>query len=127
MCTDKLRFYAATHEGIFTLTGTGEGCTVESEHLRGEIVDCVHPRHDHPEIVFAGVTHDGLYRSQDGGKSWAKLLNGDLRAIAVDPSDVRVIYAGPEPVHLYRSEDGGDTWQELTSLQSLPADTRKKH
>jgi photosystem II stability/assembly factor-like uncharacterized protein len=127
MSTNPLRFYAATHEGVFTLTGTGESCTIESEHLRGAIVDCIHPRHDHHEIVFAGVTHNGLYRSKNGGKSWDKLFDGDIRAITIDPSDDRVIYVGTEPVHLHRSEDGGDTWQELTSLQSLPEETRKKH
>jgi photosystem II stability/assembly factor-like uncharacterized protein len=127
MSADSLRLYAATHEGVFTLKGTSEGCAVDSENFRGAIVDCVHPRHDHPEVVFAGVTHDGLYRSKDGGTSWEKRLDGDLRAIAIDPSDDRVIYAGTEPVHLYRSEDGGDTWQELTSLQSLPEETRKNY
>jgi photosystem II stability/assembly factor-like uncharacterized protein len=127
MSADPLRLYAATHEGVFTLAGSGDRCTIEAENFRGAIIDCVHPRHDHPEIVFAGVTHDGLYRSKDGGKNWEKRLDGDLRSIAIDPSDDRVIYAGTEPVHLYRSEDGGDTWQELASLQSLPEETRKKH
>ncbi len=120
----KLRFYAATHEGVFVLD---DACTVVAEAFRGAIVDCVHPRPDHPEIVFAGVTHDGLYRSEDGGQRWAKVLDGDLRSIAVDPSDDRVIYAGTEPVHLYRSEDGGTTWREITALQRLPEETRQKH
>jgi photosystem II stability/assembly factor-like uncharacterized protein len=127
MSNDPFRLYAATHEGVFTLVAAGDRCSVESEGLRGTIVDCVQPRHDRPEVVFAGATHDGLYRSDDAGKSWRKLLNGDLRAIAIDPSDARVVYAGTEPVQLYRSEDGGDSWEEITSLQSLPEVTRKKH
>jgi photosystem II stability/assembly factor-like uncharacterized protein len=127
MSAEPLRLYAATHEGLVVCTFDGDRCTVAGESFRGAIVDCVHPRHAHPEIVFAGVTHNGLYRSRDAGKSWQKQLDGDLRAIAVDPSDDRVIYAGTEPVHLYRSEDGGDSWEELVSLQSLPDETRQKH
>lgn len=122
-----VRVYAATHEGVFVLDAQGDSCSIASESFPGAIVDCVHPRPGHPEIVFAGVTHDGLYRSDDAGKSWTKVIEGDLRSIAVDPSDDRVIYAGTEPVHLYRSKDGGATWREITSLQTLPEETRRKH
>src|SRR5581483_11428801 len=79
-----------------------------------------------PERVFVAVTHDGLYRTDDAGARWRKVLDGDMRAVALDPTGDRVVYAGTDPVHLYRSEDGGDTWQELTSLQALPEDTHRK-
>lgn len=123
----SVRLYAATHEGVFVLDATNDGCVVVSSSFPGAIVDCVHPRPGHPEIVFAGVTHDGLYRSDDAGRHWQKVIAGDLRAIAVDPSNDRVIYAGTEPVHLYRSENGGLTWQEIAALQKLPEETRKKY
>ncbi|HLI20760.1 MAG TPA: hypothetical protein VKV32_06570, partial [Stellaceae bacterium] len=122
-----VRLYAATHEGVFVLDATDNRAAVVGGSFAGAIVDCICPRPDHPEIVFAGVTHDGLYRSDDAGKHWAKAIDGDLRAIAIDPSDDRVIYAGTEPVHLYRSEDGGKSFAEITSLQKLPEETRKKH
>ena len=71
------------------------------------------------------MTHDGLYRTVDGGQSWAKVFEGDIRSVTVDPNDDRVVYTGIEPVGLFRSEDGGDSWQEITALKALPQSVRK--
>src|SRR5262245_57134611 len=101
-----------------------------------------------PSIVFVaalghvyGANPDrGVYRSQDGGVSWRKVLfkNNDLGAIdlAFDPTDARTIYASlwntrrpPWSVYppsygpgsgLFKSTDGGDTWQPLTN--GLPSE-----
>jgi hypothetical protein len=79
----------------------------------------------HPERVYAGSRYDGgLYGTGDAGRSWSKLLDGYVRAVAVDPTDEDVIYAGTEPVHLYRSEDRGKTWEELSALLELPEEVR---
>ena len=82
----------------------------------------------------------GVFRSTDGGRTWAKVLykNPDTGAIdlASDPDDPHVVYAalwqarrpawsqyppdeGPGS-GLYRSSDGGATWTELTG-HGLPA------
>ena len=66
----------------------------------------------------------GLYRTNDAGKNWRRVLEGDVRTVAVDPSDDHVVYAGTEPVHLYRSEDRGDSWEELGSLLHLPDEVK---
>jgi photosystem II stability/assembly factor-like uncharacterized protein len=122
----KLRLYAATHEGLFTLDSDGSGVTPAGATFRGAIVDCVKAQRINPATLFAGIAHDGLYRSRDAGQSWEKRLDGDIRAVLIDPSDDRVIYVGTEPVHLYRSEDGGERFEEIQSLQRLPDDTRAK-
>jgi photosystem II stability/assembly factor-like uncharacterized protein len=121
-----LKIYCATHEGVLVLTPQGEKWTVASEFLRGRIIDCVEPRPNTPGSVFAGDTHGGLYRTDDGGASWRKLHDGHVRAIKVDPSNDRVVYLGTEPVQLFRSEDAGETWTEIESLQRLPEETRVK-
>jgi photosystem II stability/assembly factor-like uncharacterized protein len=76
----------------------------------------------------------GVFRSQDGGTSWEKVLykNPDTGAIdlALDPGDSKTILAAlwqtrrpPWNVYppsygpgsgLYRSVDGGDTWTQVT-------------
>jgi photosystem II stability/assembly factor-like uncharacterized protein len=68
----------------------------------------------------------GLYGSDDAGRGWSKLLDGFVRAVALDPSDENVVYAGTEPVGLFRSEDRGKTWEELSALHELPDEVRAR-
>ncbi len=82
----------------------------------------------------------GIYRSEDGGKSWTKVLGKDENTggsdVVIDPKNPQVVYAslwdarlGPwedknayESTHggLFKSTDGGATWKPLTN--GLPAD-----
>jgi photosystem II stability/assembly factor-like uncharacterized protein len=89
---------------------------------------------DDPDILFAGMWQaqrppwstygpvegpgSGLYRSLDGGKSWARLTGHGLPegnwgrvavAVASDGKRVYALIPGRKP-GLYRSDDGGDTW-----------------
>jgi photosystem II stability/assembly factor-like uncharacterized protein len=74
----------------------------------------VHPTEKH--TLFAGAD-DGIYKSTDGGQSFARLdspMNSrDVWKIAIDPSNPDIIFAGTRPAALYRSKDGGKSWQQL--------------
>jgi photosystem II stability/assembly factor-like uncharacterized protein len=102
-----------------------------------------------PDRVFVAVLghpygpnpERGIYRSQDGGKSWQQVLFKDQdtggSAVAIDPTRPQVVYAalwqdrlGPwEDKNqfqgtgggLFKSTDGGNTWRKLS--QGLPEDT----
>src|SRR5713101_2078961 len=95
-----------------------------------------------PNRLFAAVLghpygpnqERGIFRSTDGGATWAKVLYKDENTgamdLAFDPRDPRTIYAvlwaarqAPWEVTgsfhatgsgLFKSTDGGDTWQPLT-------------
>jgi photosystem II stability/assembly factor-like uncharacterized protein len=73
-----------------------------------------HPRA--PRTVFAGAD-DGIYRSDDGGRSFEHLdspMNKmDVWKIAFDPADPDTIFAGTRPAALFRSTDGGRNWRPL--------------
>jgi photosystem II stability/assembly factor-like uncharacterized protein len=120
------RLYAGTQSGLSILRGVGDIWTFVNQprfqepHFAGKVVDSVAGCRTTPEVVYAGVTFDGLYRTRNAGRRWERVLEGDIRWVSVDPTDDRVVYAGTEPVHLYRSEDGGDTWEEVRGLQDLP-------
>jgi len=63
----------------------------------------------------------GIYRSDNGGGSWAKLqgIPGTHRRthiISEDPAVADVIYAGTT-LGLFKSADAGKTWRHLTSEQ----------
>ena len=82
--------------------------------------------------VFGPNAERGIYRTRDGGKTWARILfvNDQTGAsdLAMDPTNPRVLYAGFWQVYrkpwtlesggagssLWKSVDGGDTWQRLT-------------
>jgi len=104
----------------------------------------IHPKN--PDLVYAAVMGDlyksteerGVYRSNDGGKTWQRVLfaNKDAGAVdlILDPNNPRILYAstwrirrtpysmesGGEGSGLWKSTDGGDNWMEITSNKGLP-------
>jgi photosystem II stability/assembly factor-like uncharacterized protein len=123
--SEGVRLYAGTQHGLLVWRSRNNGWEEVARSFADGIIDSICGCKKTPERVFVGVTHDGLYRTYDGGRSWAKVLDGDIRSVTVDPTEENVVYAGVEPVGLYRSEDRGDHWQELTSLKELPQEVRE--
>ena len=64
-----------------------------------------------PQALVLG-THDGLYRSTDGGRTWASgtLTGQDAMNLARAPAGV--VWAAGHDV-LAKSTDGGKTWQDV--------------
>jgi len=122
---DGARVYAGTYDGVQVLSLRDGNTELVSTAFSDEIVQALGGSPQKPERVVVGL-RNGLHRSDDAGLHWRKVLDGDFRSVAIDPTDDRVMYAGTDPVHLFRSEDGGDSWEELTSLQRLPDETHEK-
>ena len=81
-----------------------------------------------PNLIYAATNGNGLWRSTDGGVSWAHVSISDtlspvvVEAILTHPGIAGKVYVrtysyaespNPEP-ELWVSEDAGDTWQQLT-------------
>jgi photosystem II stability/assembly factor-like uncharacterized protein len=120
-----VRIYAGTQEGLFVWRSKNGSWEKVSVAFETGTIDSVDGLKAQPNVVFLGVTQDGLYRTDDAGKSWRRVFEGNVRAVTVDPTNEEVVYVGAEPVHLYRSEDCGKSWEELTGVQELPPEVKK--
>ncbi len=126
-------------DGVYRSTDGGDTFTnmgLHDSHHIGRIA--LHPTNS--DVVFvAAMGHlwgpneeRGLYMSEDGGATWALVLEGDENTgvvdVAIDHSDPNIMYAAkyqrrrrPYGFHgggpgsgLFKSVDGGRTWTELT-------------
>lgn len=105
----------------------------------------VHP--DHPNVVFVGAMGDpftpnpdrGLYKTEDGGKNWKKILYSNNESgvadMVMDPSNPNKMFvalyehrrtpysfrSGGSGSGLYVTLDGGDTFKKLSEKNGLPA------
>ena len=110
----------------------------------------VHPTN--PDLVYVaalGHAHGpnrerGVFRSNDGGKTWDHVLFRSEQTgaidLTIDAHNPRVIYAafwqakrtpyslesGGEECGIFRSVDGGDTWTDITRNSGLPTGTLGK-
>jgi photosystem II stability/assembly factor-like uncharacterized protein len=83
--------------------------------LAGERVSALHAWRDRGRLtILAGSYGNGLFRSEDGGRTWERVTTGltaaAFRCFAPDLPQPGAILAGTEPARLYRSDDGGRTW-----------------
>jgi hypothetical protein len=68
------------------------------------------------DALLAGTYGDGLFRSVDGGRSWAHVEAG------LTASTFRFVsaeLAGTEPARVFRSADGGRSWEELEGITRI--------
>jgi len=134
-------------DGIYRSTDAGETWT----HVGFQNVDAiskirVHPTN--PDIVFAAVfgqysvpsEERGVFKSNDGGATWRKVLYRDANTgaidISIDRNDPDVMYAslweayrkeyqmssGGPGSGLFKSTDGGEHWTEITRNPGMPQD-----
>ncbi len=109
---------------LVTLTwlavGPRSSFAVQGDANRGQGFEHVHALAMDAEgrSLFLGA-HTGLFRSEDGGRSWQKVAVSekhshlDIMAIASDPRDARVLYVGTHEAGVFKSTDGGRTWKEV--------------
>ena len=69
------------------------------------------------QVVFAGTYTDGLFKSDDSGATWSKILSKIfVYDFAIKPGDVKTIYAAGLCVDhgcVIKTADGGASWTEI--------------
>ena len=141
-----LRGNVSSGHGMWKSTDAGETWQYiglpKSEHISRIRI---HP--ENPEIVYVGVignlwkpnSERGLYKTNDGGMTWEKILYVSDKAgigdLILDPNNSRIIYAttwqmkrngyrmdsgGPDS-KIFRSYDSGKTWEDISEFNGLPS------
>jgi photosystem II stability/assembly factor-like uncharacterized protein len=73
--------------------------------------------------AWCGTHRSGVFRSDDGGRSWQSVgLAGQLiMAITASPVERDVVWVGTEPSEVWCSGDAGLTWDPTSRLEKLPS------
>src|SRR5215210_3904068 len=73
----------------------------------------------HSEVLLAGLQDAGLFKSMDGGASWAPsghgLPPGSITQVVFDPRTAGTLYAATDWHGVFKSLDGGDTWRSANN------------
>jgi photosystem II stability/assembly factor-like uncharacterized protein len=109
----------ATENGLFVCLRQGQQWQVETQGLTGQQVTSVIAREG---VILAG-TRDGIYRSDDLGRSWQPASDGltirYIRWLAYHPDISDREFAGTEPAGLFVSQDGAASWRACPEVEAL--------
>jgi len=131
----KEYYFGATGGGVWKTTDAGATWNCVSDGFFGSSsVGAIAVSDSNPDIVFAGTGEreirgdisegDGLYKSIDGGKTWARSGLEDTRTISkivIDPKNPKIVYVaalghiyGPNAERgVFKSTDGGASWTKV--------------
>ncbi len=130
-------FVAAASGGVWKTVNDGISWTpvfdAQGSYSIGTVV--IDPKN--PSVVWVGTGEnndqrsvsygDGVYKSEDGGRTWRNVglkQSEHIARIVIDPRDSNIVYvAAPGPLWkgggdrgLYKSMDGGKTWTSLIKV-----------
>ena len=128
-------YFGATGGGVWKSIDAGAHWeNVSDAYFNTAAVGAIAVAPSDPSIVYAGTgestfqsneSHgDGVYKSTDGGRTWANVGLSDTRHISkirIHPEDPNLVYVaalghtwGPnEERGVFRSKDGGDSWEKI--------------
>jgi photosystem II stability/assembly factor-like uncharacterized protein len=136
--TDRARYYvAAASGGVWKTSNAGTTWEPVFDKEKSYSIGCVTIDPRNPSVVWVGTGEnnsqrsvsygDGVYRTEDGGKSWQNMgLNRSehIGKILIDPRNSSVVYVAAQgPLWspggdrgLYKTTDAGKTWKAVLTI-----------
>ncbi len=130
-------FIAVASGGVWKTTNAGTTWTPVFENEGSYSVGCVVMDPKNPNVLWVGTGEnnsqrsvgygDGVYKSVDGGKTWANVglkASEHIGKILIDPRDSDTVYVAAQgPLWkeggdrgLYKTTDGGKTWTRVLAI-----------
>ena len=127
-------FMAQVNGGVWKSTDYGQTWNPVFDGQPTQSVGSIAVAPSNPDIIYVGSGEglqrpdlsvgDGIYKSTDGGKTWAHLGLRDgqqIPVVLVDPRDPNRVFAAVlghpyganEERGVFRSTDGGETWKKI--------------
>ncbi|MGH9487674.1 MAG: WD40/YVTN/BNR-like repeat-containing protein [Terriglobales bacterium] len=132
----RLYYMGTVGGGVWKTENAGLRWTVLTDKTRdmAPSIGALAVAPSNPQIIYAGtgetdirndmLSGNGVFRSNDGGKTWSFAGLGDTHttsALIIDPHDPNTVYAAsmghvfvPGPHRgVYKTTDGGKTWKKI--------------
>jgi photosystem II stability/assembly factor-like uncharacterized protein len=113
---------AGMQNSILVLESSKNGWNI-CENLKGNHPQCVTFDASNPNRAYCGTFGDGLWKTDDNGKTWDKIGKNEIpfsniTSVSVNPLKIgkigfSKIFIGTEPSILYASNDGGESWEKM--------------
>jgi photosystem II stability/assembly factor-like uncharacterized protein len=135
---NKSHYYvAAASGGVWKTTNAGTTWTPIFDDQGSYSIGCIVLDPKQPNTVWVGTGEnnsqrsvsygDGVYRSDDAGKTWKKMgleKSEHIGRIVIDPRDSNTVYVAAQgPLWgpggdrgLYKTTDGGKTWKNILTI-----------
>ena len=130
-----INYIGAASGGLWKTTDGGVSWTSIFDDQEASSIGAIAISPSNPNIVWAGTGEtfvirpahamgDGIYKSEDAGKTWKKMgleKTGRIGRIVVHPTDPNTVYVaalghtyGPQQDRgIYKTQDGGKTWSRI--------------
>jgi len=130
-------FVAAASGGVWKTVNAGTTWTPVFDREGSYSIGCIALDPKNPLTVWVGTGENnsqrsvsygnGVYRSEDGGKTWKNVglkTSEHIGRIVIDPKDSNIVYVAAQgPLWgpggdrgLYKTADGGKTWKQILKI-----------
>jgi hypothetical protein len=114
---NHLLLYAVTSNGPGTAMSSDGGATWNAVAPLASPVSCYALDPVSSSVVYAGTSGAGVFKSTDGGRSFATASSGmglqNVTALSISPGNPSTLYAQTTKGGAFVSQDGGSSWSPL--------------